>query len=62
MPLLDLAALEALHKIQPHQCEHCGRAVRLNYCRQCDEFFEAGHLAVTDECMRHAKHDGHRTY
>lgn len=62
MPLLDVLSLQALSMIPPHECKRCGRAVRKNYCRQCDEFFEAGHLGVTDECLGQAKHDAHRTY
>src|SRR4051812_3976246 len=36
------------------QCRTCGKKVRRNYCRQCDEFFF--------ECDCPPTHVGHRTY
>lgn len=58
MPTLDLAQLEALRNKPARLCDECGRAVNPNYCRECDEFFEAGHMpGVCD-----TTHDSHRTY
>lgn len=62
MPLLDLGQLTALRSKPAEVCLACERAVNPNYCRECDEYFEAGHLGVTDECRRNASHDSHRTY
>lgn len=60
MPTLDQAQLEALRREPVRICETCTRAVAKNYCRQCDEFFEAGHMA--EECAPNGIHDHHRTY
>lgn len=54
MPTLNLTQLEALRARPARLCEECHRAVAPNYCRQCDEFFESGHMMPT--------HDSHRTY
>lgn len=62
LPLLNLASLQALNNRPARQCDDCGRAVRKNYCRQCDVYFEAGHRGVTDDCLADAQHDAHRTY
>jgi predicted amidophosphoribosyltransferase len=60
MPTLDLAQLQALQGRPARVCPTCGRAVRPNYCRECDEFFEAGHVA--EAVCPDARHDSHRTY
>lgn len=63
MPLLQIASLEALNRNPPRRCETCGQAVRRNYCRQCDVYFEAGHNgAGVDDVVCNNEHDTHRTY
>jgi hypothetical protein len=54
MPTLDAEQLAAVRARPVRICEECGRAVAWNYCRQCDEYFESGHMQPT--------HDSHRTY
>lgn len=61
MPTLGGPALEALRLKPITWCEKCGRYVRPNYCRQCDVFFDAGHMSRW--CTGDAElHDAHRTY
>lgn len=59
MPALNAASLEELQRRPVTICTKCSRAVRPNYCRQCDVFFDAGHLPVM---CADADHDAHRTY
>lgn len=63
MPLLSVESLEALSTMEVRRCETCRQAVRMNYCRECDVYFEAGHAGsgVDDERCNH-EHDSHRTY
>lgn len=59
MPLLGGPALDALQRKPVTWCSKCKRYVRPNYCRQCDVFFNAGHLpTLCDDSI----HDAHRTY
>lgn len=60
MPTLDAQQLRLLNELPVHVCGTCGRAVRPNYCRQCDVFFAAGHMSA--ECAGGELHDSHRTY
>ena len=60
MTTLNAASLEALQQRPVRTCPTCGRALRPNYCRQHDEFFEAGHISKL--CTGDALHDSHRTY
>jgi hypothetical protein len=59
VPLLNKEGLEALQAKPCRVCPTCRHAVRPNYCRECDVFFEAGHQAP--ECEG-GGHDTHRTY
>lgn len=67
MPSLDAKQLlDLLEKTGGACCGACNNRVRKNYCRQCDEYYYAGHAA---ECPRIAPgsdsgdaHVGHRTY
>jgi hypothetical protein len=59
MPSLSLTSLEELQARPARRCDVCHHAVRPNYCRECDAFFEAGHMAP--ECAD-VIHDSHRTY
>jgi hypothetical protein len=59
MPTLEGPALDALQRKPVTWCSKCTRFVRPNYCRQCDVFFDAGHLSA--ECTGEL-HDAHRTY
>jgi len=62
MPLLDDDTLHAMRSKIKH-CDRCLGTVLKNYCRECDEFFEYGHL---EECAfnlhQHDDHKNHRTY
>jgi len=61
MPTLNAFSLEALQRKPVRTCSKCGRALRPNYCRQDDVFFEAGHRSK--ECTDGDElHDSHRTY
>ncbi len=60
MPTLRAADLERLQRVAITVCPKCERALRPNYCRQHDEFFEAGHMSA--ECTGRELHDSHRTY
>lgn len=61
MTTLSEASLQALQARPVRTCPTCTRAVRPNYCRQHDEFFEAGHMSK--ECTDGDDlHDAHRTY
>jgi len=60
MPTLDAEYLERMRKYRGH-CELCGKEVKRNYCRQCDEFFETGHTCKIMS-QYEEKHQGHRTY
>ena len=66
MPLLSDEDLARMRAEEPVECASCKAMVRKNYCRQCDEFFYAGHA---DECPQTDPdlvwgddHKGHRTY
>ena len=57
-PMLDDTTLKAMRSTPPRLCDECQVWVVKNYCRSCDEFFEAGH-----QCPDLGlKHIGHRTY
>lgn len=58
MPALEGPSLEALQRKPVTQCGTCRRWVRPNYCRQCDVFFNAGHVPICPDAV----HDAHRTY
>lgn len=61
MPTLDATQLRHLQALPVRVCTTCQRAVRPNYCRQHDEFFDAGHMSP--ECTDGTElHDDHRTY
>lgn len=62
MPLLSVEQLQQMNDVKPHRCGDCGQAVRRNYCRQCDEFFEAGHMEGCPATTPDDLHKGHRTY
>lgn len=62
MPLLNVEQLERMNAVKPHACRGCHQAVRRNYCRQCDEFFEAGHMEGCPQAADDNVHKGHRTY
>jgi len=57
MPLLGMNDLVSMRNEPPRRCDKCLMLVVKNYCRECDEFFEAGHA-----CEGHDQHKGHRTY
>lgn len=58
MPGLSREHLTQMRSVPPKRCDACAALVVLNYCRQCDEYFEAGHHCPGE----HQKHVGHRTY
>ena len=59
MPLLDKNDLKTMRDWEDI-CLACGKPLRKNYCRECDEFFIIGHAKG---CRREDKeHDDHRTY
>jgi len=60
MPLLGREMLEQLQRLPIKLCETCGRPIRPNYCRECDEFFTSGHMSPT--MCPDSVHDDHRTY
>lgn len=63
MPLLNIDELEALQRRGTRVCKICHQAVRQNYCRECDEYFEAGHAGSgVDDARCNNRHDRHRTY
>lgn len=62
VPILDLNTVRQLSKAEPYVCGECGHAVRRNYCRECDVFFEAGHEAPGCRSAHGAEHETHRTY
>jgi hypothetical protein len=57
MPSLDPEDQQRL-LVELYKCEKCGKMVKRNYCRQCDEFF------FECDCERPPEdtHKGHRTY
>lgn len=65
MPSLSPDQVKALlSEHDPDICPECGQRIVKNYCRQCDEFFYAGHEPT---CPRMTgtwsdDHAGHRTY
>lgn len=63
MPLLSIASLEGLQTFPPRICDTCRQAVRKNYCRECDVYFEAGHAGSgIDDVRCNHEHDRHKTY
>lgn len=62
MPVLNLTQLRSLSRTPPYLCRDCRYSVRKNYCRECDEFFEAGHQAPVCRDAHGQKHEKHRTY
>lgn len=63
MPGLNLVELRQLNRVPPYLCPDCRYPVRKNYCRECDEFFEAGHSApVCRDAHGTVKHEKHRSY
>ncbi|MEY4722638.1 MAG: hypothetical protein RLZZ324_151 [Candidatus Parcubacteria bacterium] len=62
MPLLTVEDLKRLNDIAPHACAYCRHAVRRNYCRQCDVFFDAGHMEGCQIAQHEGSHETHRTY
>jgi hypothetical protein len=53
---LDLERLRELQAKPVRICGRCLQAVRPNYCRDCEQFFEAGHRCAEPV------HDRHLTY
>lgn len=62
MPILNLRDLRLLSRKAPYNCPDCLHAVRRNYCREHDEFFEAGHQAPVCRNLHGTEHEKHRTY
>ncbi len=59
MPTLDAIQLRQLSALPVTICPYCTHALRPNYCREHDVFFDAGHMSA--ECVGEL-HDSHRTY
>ncbi len=61
MPTLNAMQLESLQQRPVRTCPTCTRALRWNYCRQHDEYFEAGHMS-RHRTGGNELHDSHKTY
>ncbi len=62
MPFLsDDQVLRLRSRIE--RCSWCGHQIVFrNYCRECDEYFEYGHIKKCPQGEAERKHIGHRTY
>ncbi len=62
MPLLDDDQVLRLRSRIEH-CSWCAHQIIFNnYCRQCDEYFEYGHIKQCPHGEAERKHAEHRTY
>ena len=59
MPLLDFRDVVRMLRQKPVKCYKCGYPTFQNYCRECDEFYQVGHVST---CTLYADHAGHRIY
>lgn len=64
MPTLDDDQLARMRAKKPQRCTECKQVVRENYCRECDEFYEVGHLSSCSSMKGwpNNNHGDHRTY
>ena len=56
---------QAKMRAEKHEiCTECGNSTSQNYCRSCDEYFEAGHASDCNDMMAQdaRRHLNCRTY
>lgn len=60
--LLTPCQLRFVRQQQPQECPSCHASILMNYCRDCDEFFDDGHHPACTGSSLHSSHRNYRTF